>query len=85
MVVIRMARAGRTKRPVYTLVAADKRAPRDGAFLEKLGQYDPHGEDNLKNIKTERIQYWVSQGAQISESISSLFKKHKVNLTTSEV
>ena len=64
MIKIRLARGGRVHRPVYTIVAADERKPRDGRFLEKLGQYDPKLETNSLNaVKTERINHWISKGA----------------------
>lgn len=78
MVKIRLQRGGRTHRPVYTIVAANSRCARNGRFLEKLGQYDPKGEENLKDVKTESIRAWVNKGAQLSDTVSSLLKKHGV-------
>jgi small subunit ribosomal protein S16 len=75
-----MSRGGRNKKPVYTLVAADKRSPRDGKFLAKLGQYNPNSEAVLTDIKTEEIKTWVSNGAQLSDTVASLFKKHNIQL-----
>ena len=51
MVKIRLSRGGRTHRPIYTIVATNSRSPRDGRFMEKLGQYDPKGETNLLDVK----------------------------------
>lgn len=80
MVKIRLQRGGRTHRPVYTIVAANSRNARDGRFLEKLGQYDPKGENNLSDVKVEAIQAWIGKGAQMSDTVRSLFKKHGVKL-----
>ena len=80
MVKIRLARGGRTHRPVYTIVAANSLSARNGRFLEKLGQYDPHAEEVLKNVKTEAVAAWLKKGAQMSDTVKSLFKKHGVKL-----
>lgn len=81
MVKIRMARGGRKGQPVYTIVAADSRSPRDGRFLEKLGQYNPMGKDaGLKQVKTESIQKWLKEGAHLSDTVRTLLKKHKISL-----
>lgn len=70
---IRLSRGGSKKRPHYSIVAADSRMPRDGRFIEKLGTYNPllpkDSEDRVK-INLERIQYWISQGAQPTDRIS---------------
>ncbi len=71
-----MQRGGRTHRPVYTIVAANSRAARNGKFLEKLGQYDPNSKEILKDVKVEAIQAWLGKGAQMSDTVNSLFKKH---------
>jgi small subunit ribosomal protein S16 len=75
---IRLARAGAKKRPFYRMVVADARAPRDGKFIEKIGTYNPllakdHPERVV--IKTERIEYWLSQGAQASDRVKKLMGK----------
>ena len=75
-----MQRGGRTHRPVYTIVAANSRAARNGKFLEKLGQYDPNSKEILKDVKVEAIQVWLGKGAQMSDTVNSLFKKHGVKL-----
>lgn len=82
MVVIRLARGGRTHKPVYTIVATDSRNARDGRFLERLGQYDPSADDGqvLRDVKTEAIAAWVNKGATLSTTLASLFKKHKIAL-----
>lgn len=70
---IRLARGGSKKRPFYRIVAADSRMPRDGRFIEKLGTYNPllpkDSEERVK-MDVERIQYWVGQGAQVTDRVS---------------
>ncbi len=70
---IRLARGGSKKRPFYRIVAADSRMPRDGRFIEKLGTYNPllpkDSEDRVK-MEIERVQYWLSQGAQPTDRVS---------------
>ena len=83
MVVIRLKRGGRTHLPIYTIVAADKRNPRDGRFNEKLGQYNPHvaeGAQELTDVKTDRIKALIGHGAQLSDTVASLLKKNKISL-----
>ena len=75
---IRLARSGAKKRPFYRIVAADSRSPRDGRYLEKLGTYDPllpteHGNRLLLN--EERIRYWLSQGAGLSDRVHRFLHK----------
>ena len=77
MVVIRMARGGAKKRPFYRIVVADKRSPRDGKFIERLGFFNPvakGGEERLK-LDLEKAQEWISKGAQPSDRVSSLIKE----------
>ena len=80
MVKIRMQRGGRTHKPIYTIVAANSREPRDGKFLEKLGQYDPNAETVLKDVNVEGIKTWVSKGARLSDTVNSLLKKQGIKL-----
>ncbi|MEQ8274192.1 MAG: 30S ribosomal protein S16 [Deltaproteobacteria bacterium] len=75
MLTLRLARAGTKKRPVYHLVAADQRARRDGRFVENLGYYIPAKE--VLVLKQDRIDYWLSVGAQTSPTVKSLIKKAK--------
>jgi small subunit ribosomal protein S16 len=69
---IRLTRGGRRNRPYYRIVVADKRAPRDGRFIEKVGAYDPLSTDNDKKVtlNAERIQFWLGQGAQPSDRVA---------------
>jgi len=65
---IRLRQQGRTNRLTYRLVVTDSKSPRDGKYLEKLGHYDPHLErDKDGVIAKERVQYWIEQGAELSE------------------
>ena len=91
---IRLARAGSKKRPFYRVVAADSRMPRDGRFLEKLGTYNPllpkDSEDRVK-LDLERIQHWLSHGAQPTDRVSRFLeaagvveKKERANLKKGE-
>ena len=74
MVKIRLRRQGLKKQASYRLVAADKESPRDGRFLEILGSYNPRTEPFTFDVKEDRIYYWLSVGAQPSESVAKLFK-----------
>lgn len=72
---IRLARAGTKKRPFYRIVAADARSPRDGRFIERLGSYNPllpHENDSRVVAIVDRIKYWISVGAQVSERVALL-------------
>jgi len=80
MIKIRMTRGGRVHKPVYTIVASDSRSPRDGKFLERLGQYDPNSKEVLKNVNTDGIKAWIGKGAQLSDTVKSLLKKHNIQL-----
>ena len=70
---VRLARGGSKKRPFYRIVVADSRMPRDGRFIEKVGTYNPllakDSEDRVK-MDVERIQYWMGQGAQLTDRVS---------------
>jgi small subunit ribosomal protein S16 len=75
MVVIRLSRGGTKKRPFYQIRVADKRAPRDGRFIEKLGYYNPLAARDTKEritINLERLCYWESKGAQMSDRVKKL-------------
>jgi len=75
MVKIRLRRMGAKKAPYYRVVVADSRSPRDGRFIEELGTYDPMAEGNKLNLDVERVKYWVSQGAQPTDTVRGLLKK----------
>jgi small subunit ribosomal protein S16 len=76
MVSIRLSRAGAKKRPFYHLVVTDSRNRRDGRYIERLGFFNPVGTDKEENLKInlERVDYWLSQGAQPSDRVASLLK-----------
>lgn len=73
--VIRLQRGGRKKRPFYSIVVMDSRKRRDGAFIEKLGYYDPCKDPEVIELNLERVKSWTEQGAQISPRVSSLVAK----------
>lgn len=75
MVRIRLQRWGRKKRPFYRVVAADSRAPRDGAFLEIIGHYNPLTEPATIVIDEEKALKWLRNGAQPTETAAALLKK----------
>jgi len=91
---IRLARGGSNKRPYYSIVASDSRSPRDGRFIEKLGTYAPllpkDSEERVK-MNMERIQHWLSQGAQPTDRVQRMLeaagvlpKKDRANLKKGE-
>jgi small subunit ribosomal protein S16 len=75
---IRMKKMGRTHRPYYRVCAMDKRSPRDGRVIEELGTYDPMcpETDARVTLKADRIDYWLSVGAQPSDKVATLIKKY---------
>ena len=74
MVRIRLRRVGLKGQPSYRIVAADKESPRDGKFLEILGDYNPRTEPFTFRVNEERVYHWLKNGAQPSESVAMLFK-----------
>lgn len=72
---IRLRRIGTKNVPVYRIVVADSRSPRDGRFIEQLGTYDPQKADNNFTVNLERAQYWLGVGAQPSDTVRSILKK----------
>ncbi len=79
MVVIRLARGGANKRPFYRVVVADSRCRRDGRNIEQIGFYNPIASDKETKIsmKMDRLEYWVSVGAQMSDRVETLVKAHR--------
>jgi len=71
---LRLTRVGSKKNPVYRIVAADSRSPRDGKFLEIVGRYNPQSEPSLIELKEDRIRDWLSKGAQPSATVQRLLK-----------
>jgi small subunit ribosomal protein S16 len=78
MLSIRLRRTGTTKRPYYRVVVADARCWRDGRFVEVLGHYDPRRDPAVVKIDAERARYWISKGAQPSDTVRSLLKPKAV-------
>ena len=74
---IRLRREGTTNRPYYKVVVADSRSPRDGKFIEIIGTYDPKKPGHNSTLKLDRIEHWISKGAQPSDTVRSLIKKNK--------
>lgn len=75
MLRIRLRRVGKKKRPVYRVVVADSRAPRDGSFIETLGLYDPLTDPATLEIDAEKAKKWLQQGARPSETVARLMVK----------
>jgi len=71
---IRLARHGAKKKPFYRIVVADSESPRDGRFIETVGTYDPVQQPAAVDIKKERLDYWLSQGAKPTDTVRSLIK-----------
>ena len=78
MVKIRLKRMGTTKRPVYRLVVADSRSPRDGRFIESIGFYDPLPNPAVVSIDADRVQLWLRRGARPSDSARQLLVKEGI-------
>lgn len=78
MVKIRLKRTGKKKKPVYKIVAADSRSPRDGKSIEELGYYDPNFDPIKFSIKIDRLKYWLNTGAIPTETVNSLLKKEGI-------
>jgi small subunit ribosomal protein S16 len=77
---IRMTRMGRRHRPFFRINAVESKAPRDGRIIEKLGHYDPIEKDKDKQVvlERERIEYWLSQGAIPSDTVSEILLRHGI-------
>lgn len=80
MVKIRLARMGKKKQPIYKIVAADSRAPRDGRFLEAVGTYNPRLTPSNVEIKENVLFKWLKRGAQPTETVHSLIKREGLML-----
>ena len=72
---IRLRRVGRKKSPTYRIVVADSKSPRDGKFIEIIGQYAPRQSDQPLNVDTARANHWLDVGAQPSDTVRSLLRK----------
>ncbi len=83
-IVIRLSRQGRRNRPHYRVGVFDRRTRRDGPPIEHLGHYDPliEDDDNKVTLDEERIRYWLSEGADVSETVRSFLKKRGIQVPT---
>jgi small subunit ribosomal protein S16 len=72
---LRLRRVGRKKNAMYRIVAADSRFPRDGRFIEIIGQYQPRTGETALALKTDRVHHWLSVGAQPTDTVRSLLRK----------
>ena len=75
MVRIRLLRRGKNQKPSYRIVVADARSPRDGKFIEIIGNYNPVQQPKVLNVKADRARYWLSVGAQPSDTVAYLLKQ----------
>jgi small subunit ribosomal protein S16 len=72
---IRLKRVGAINKPVFRIVVADSRSPRDGKFIEEIGTYQPLKKGSNFTVNTERAKFWMDRGAQPSETVASFLKK----------
>lgn len=72
---IRLRRMGAKKAPFYRIVVADSRYPRDGRFIEELGYYDPTKEPSVISVDAEKVDKWIKNGAQPTDTVKALLKK----------
>lgn len=86
MVTIRLSRGGAKKRPFYHVVVADSRSRRDGRYIERVGFYNPlaRGGEERVRLDDERIAYWRSHGAQMSDRVSGIIKRAKKSAAVAE-
>jgi len=74
VVKIRLARVGSKKNPIYRVVVADSRSPRDGRNIETIGRYNPQMEPSLVEVDLDRVKHWVDSGAQTTPAVKKLIK-----------
>ena len=84
MVKLRLRRMGAKKRPSYRIVAADSRSPRDGAFIESVGFYDPVTDPATINVNLDRARHWIDNGAQPTDTVRSILKRAGVYAEAAE-
>ena len=75
MLAIKLMRTGAKKRPSYRIVVKEKQSKRDGAYLEKLGTYDPTRQPAEINLNADRVRYWIEKGAQPTDTVRQLIKQ----------
>ncbi|OFV84359.1 MAG: 30S ribosomal protein S16 [Acidobacteria bacterium RIFCSPHIGHO2_02_FULL_67_57] len=78
MLRIRLSRVGKKKQPAYRVVVIDQRKARDSRYVEVVGHYDPLRQPAAINLKADRIQYWLSKGAQPTDTVRSFLRAHKL-------
>ena len=71
---MRLKRMGKKRNPIYRIVVADSRAPRDGRFIEEVGTYDPNQDPSICDLKEESVKKWLANGAQPTETVGKLLK-----------
>lgn len=76
---IRLARHGAKKRPYYRIVVADSRCPRDGKFIEEVGRYNPCTEPAMVTFDMDKVDQWLKNGAQPTDTVASLIKRAREN------
>jgi small subunit ribosomal protein S16 len=84
LLAIKLRRTGAKKRPSYRIVVKEKQSKRDGAYLENLGTYNPTREPAEINLKADRVQYWLSKGAQPTDTVAQLIKQAARTQATAE-
>ena len=84
MVKLRLRRMGAKKRPSYRIVATDSRSPRDGAFIESVGFYDPITDPATINVNLDRARHWINNGAQPTDTVRSILQRAGVYAKAAE-
>jgi small subunit ribosomal protein S16 len=84
VVKLRLRRMGAKKRPSYRIVAADSRSPRDGAFIESVGFYDPITDPATINVNLDRARHWINNGAQPTDTVRSILQRAGVYAEVAE-
>ena len=77
---MRLTRVGSKKNPIYRVVVADSRAPRDGRFIEIVGRYNPQTDPSTIVLDEDRVRYWLGQGAQPSDTVKKLLNTQGITL-----
>jgi len=85
MVTIRLTRVGAKKRPFFRVVVCEGRSPRDGAFVESLGFYNPRTSPETLTLNRDRLTYWLEKGAQPSNTLRTLVDRHKGDVAAAAV
>ncbi len=84
MLAIKLMRTGAKKQPSYRVIVKEKKSKRDGAYLENVGTYNPTREPAEIKLKMDRVRYWISQGAQPTETVDRLIKASSKQAATAE-